>query len=56
MRQLLAISAAALLWSTASAFAADPVGRYSVEGTNPGHSDSKYRGTVTVEKPATPIA
>ena len=50
MRQLLAISAAVLLWSTASAFAADPVGRYSVEGTNPGHRDSKYRGTVTVEK------
>ena len=49
MRHLFAIGAAALLWSTAAAFAADPVGSYSVEGTNPG-SGSRYSGTVTVEK------
>jgi hypothetical protein len=47
MRHLFAVGAAALLWS-ATAFA-DPVGRYSVEGTNPGGS-SQYTGTVTVEK------
>jgi len=46
MRHLLAV--AALLWS-ATAFAADPVGTYTIEGTNPG-SGSKYTGTVTVEK------
>ena len=40
---------AALLCSVASAFAADPVGAYRVEGTNPG-SGSKYSGTVTIEK------
>ena len=49
MRHLFAVSAAVLLWSAATAFAADPVGSYSVEGTNPG-SGSKYSGTVTVEK------
>jgi hypothetical protein len=49
MRGLLAVSAAALLWSAVSAFAADPVGRYSVEGASPGGGD-KYTGTVTVEK------
>jgi hypothetical protein len=49
MRHLFAVSAAALLWSAAAAFAADPTGSYSVEGTNPG-AGSKYRGTVTVEK------
>ncbi len=49
MRHLFAVSAAALLWSAASAFAADPVGSYSVQGTNPG-GGSKYNGTVTVEK------
>src|SRR5258708_3389140 len=46
MRHLLV--AAALLWS-ATAFAADPVGTYKIEGTNPG-SGTKYTGTVTVEK------
>jgi hypothetical protein len=47
MRHLFAVCAAALLWS-ATAFA-DPVGRYAVEGTNPG-GGSQYTGTVTVEK------
>jgi hypothetical protein len=46
MRHLLTV--AALLWSTI-AFAADPVGTYTIEGTNPGNG-SKYSGTVTVEK------
>jgi hypothetical protein len=50
MRQLFAIGIAALLLSAVSAFAADPVGRYSVEGTNPGNTSSHYRGTVTVER------
>jgi hypothetical protein len=49
MRHMFALSAAALLWSAATAFAADPVGRYSVEGNNPG-GGGKYTGTVTVEK------
>ncbi len=49
MRRLFTLSAAALLWSAANAFAADPVGRYSIEGSNPG-GGGKYRGTVTVEK------
>jgi hypothetical protein len=49
MRHLFAISAAALLWSAASAFAADPVGSYSVQGSNPGNRGN-YSGTVTVEK------
>jgi hypothetical protein len=49
MRHLFAVSAAVLLWSAATAFPADPVGSYSVEGTNPG-SGSKYTGTVAVEK------
>jgi len=49
MRHLFAATAAAaVLWS-ATAFAADPVGSYSVEGANPG-GGSKYRGTVTVTK------
>lgn len=49
MRHLFAISAAALLWSAATAFAAEPEGTYRVEGTNPG-SGSEYSGTVSVEK------
>jgi hypothetical protein len=40
--------AAALLWSVATAFAADPVGSYDVEGTNP--DGSKYTGSVTVSR------
>ena len=43
-----ALTIAALLWS-ATAFAADPVGTYRVEGNNPG-GGSSYTGTVTVEK------
>jgi len=49
MRYLFATSAAALLLSAATAFAADPVGSYTVEGTNPG-GGSSYTGTATVEK------
>ena len=49
MRQMFAVGAAALLWSAATAYAADPVGRYSVEGSNPGGGGS-YTGTVSVEK------
>jgi len=49
MRYLFAVSTAALLLSVATAFAADPVGSYSVAGTNPSDGD-KYSGTVTVEK------
>lgn len=48
MRRLFAIGAA-LLWSAVAAFAADPVGKYSVEGANPG-GGSKYSGSVVVEK------
>ena len=48
MKALLAVGAAALLWTTV-AFAADPIGSYDVEGANPG-GGGKYRGTVTVEK------
>jgi len=49
MRHLFAVGAAALLLSAATAFAADPVGSYSVTGNNPS-GDSDYTGTVTVEK------
>jgi len=49
MRKLFAATtAAALLWS-AAAFAANPVGSYNVEGTNPG-GKSTYKGSVTVTK------
>jgi hypothetical protein len=49
MRALTAfISATVIVWSVA-AFAADPVGSYDVEGSNPG-GGSSYKGTVTVEK------
>ena len=47
--RLASIAAAALLLSAATAFAADPVGEYAVEGTNPG-SGSKYRGSVRIER------
>ena len=39
----------ALVLSTTLAFAGDPVGRYSVAGSNPG-GKGRYAGTVTVEK------
>ena len=48
MRHLLAVTVA-LLWSAVAAFAADPVGKYTVQGSNPG-GGSKYSGTVTVAK------
>ena len=38
-----------LLWSTTAAFAADPSGRYTIQGTNPGGKGS-YSGTVTVDR------
>jgi hypothetical protein len=47
--RLLTVSAAAVLLSAATAFAADPVGRYTVQGANPGNT-GKYSGTVSVEK------
>ena len=48
MRRVVVAAAAAVLWS-AAAYAADPVGSYDVEGTNPGGKGS-YTGTVTVER------
>jgi hypothetical protein len=49
MCRLFALSSAVLLYGVACAFAADPVGSYSVEGTNPTGGGS-YSGTVEVEK------
>lgn len=48
MKTWLAAGAVVLVSMTA-ALAADPVGKYDVEGANPG-GNGKYRGTVTVEK------
>ena len=48
MRKLFALAASALLFSVTAALA-DPVGKYVVEGTNPG-SDKSYSGTVSVER------
>jgi hypothetical protein len=48
MRRLLAVTVA-LLWSVAAAYAADPVGSYTIKGSNPG-DNGKYTGTVTVTK------
>jgi hypothetical protein len=48
MRHLFAITAAALLWSAATAVA-EPVGQYLGHGTNPG-STSEYSGTISVER------
>jgi hypothetical protein len=50
MRHLFAAIATAvmLVWS-AAAFAASPVGEYTVQGTNPG-GNGKYTGTVTVTR------
>ena len=47
--RILMSAAAALLIMTMSAFAADPVGSYTVKGTNPGNKGS-YSGKVTVTK------
>ncbi len=41
--------AAAFALSCSAAFAADPVGKYNIEGANPG-GGGKYAGTVTVER------
>lgn len=43
------VVSAALLWTAVSAFAADPVGTYQIEGSNPG-GQGKYKGTVLVTK------
>ena len=39
----------ALVMSSGLAFAGDPVGRYTLVGSNPGSND-RYSGTVTVER------
>lgn len=44
-----ALAAVAALMLTTTFALADPVGEYSVTGTNPGNG-AKYSGTVTVEK------
>ena len=49
MRQWSMLAAAALVFSSIAAFAAEPIGSYQVEGSNPG-GGSKYTGTVTVER------
>jgi hypothetical protein len=48
MRRIVAASIA-LLSTVAVAFAADPTGSYTVQGTNPGGNGS-YTGTVEVSK------
>ena len=48
MRHLSALAAVALVFSVTAALA-DPVGKYDIEGTNPG-SDTSYSGTVSVER------
>ena len=48
LRALVAV-VVALVMSTGLAFAGDPVGRYSLVGSNPGNMD-RYAGTVTVER------
>ena len=49
MLRTLAALVAALVLSSTMAFAGDPVGRYSVVGTNPGNK-GRYSGTVRVER------
>lgn len=49
MRKYLAVVAAAFLFNLTAAFA-DPVGRYFVEGSDPGKPNNTYTGTVTVEQ------
>jgi len=49
MLRTLAALVAVLALSSTVAFAGDPVGRYSVQGSNPGNK-SPYSGTVTVER------
>jgi hypothetical protein len=48
MRYLSLLTAAFLMLSAGYVFA-DPVGKYDVEGTNPGNGDT-YSGTVSVER------
>lgn len=48
MRHLSALAAVALVFSVTAALA-DPVGKYDIEGTNPG-SDTIYSGTLSVER------
>ena len=43
-----AVTCAAILLGTLTAFAGEPAGRYSVVGSNPG-GGARYQGTVTVE-------
>ena len=49
MLRSLAAMAFALVMSGTWAYAGDPVGRYSVVGSNPG-GQGRYSGTVTVER------
>jgi hypothetical protein len=49
MLRTLAALVAALVLSSTLALAGDPVGRYSVVGTNPGNK-ARYSGTVRVER------
>ena len=49
MLRTLAAFVVALALSNTLAFAGDPVGRYSVIGSNPGNK-GQYAGTVTVER------
>ena len=49
MLRTLAALVAVLALSSTVAFAGDPVGRYSVVGTNPGNK-ARYSGTVRVER------
>jgi hypothetical protein len=48
MRRFFAVSLA-LLWSAVAAYAADPTGSYTIDGTNPGGKGT-YSGTVSVTK------
>jgi hypothetical protein len=49
MRLLASLIAVALMLAAAPAFAADPDGTYTVQGSNPGGGGA-YTGTVTVRK------
>jgi len=49
MRVIAGLAAAAVIFGTSAAYAADPAGEYEVEGNNPGGGGS-YSGTVTVRK------
>src|SRR5438309_5657242 len=49
MLSKIGVCAAVLIATTVLAFAGDPVGRYSVVGSNPG-GRGRYSGTVEVER------